>query len=194
MIRNETWGSEGNLIRRETIDLEAGTYTLEVRGVITVPTRPLTAEEVERYTPPPPPQEEVERAALKAAARLDVTERLKAETLDQSTIEAVAGIYDPWEPGLTVTVGDVLQWDGTLVEVLQAHTTQADWEPPYVPALFRIYRTDDGSGPIEWIPGIAVTTEDQVVYQGVTYNVLQAHTTQAGWEPPNVPALFEVVQ
>ena len=191
MIINETRNRTGEVLRRETIDLDAGTYTLEENGAVTVPTRPLTPEEVERFSPPPPPQEEVERAALKAAARLDVTDRLKADALDQATIEAVAGIYDPWEPGLTVTVGDVLQWDGTLVEVLQDHTTQADWEPPDVPALFRIYRTDDGSGPIEWIPGIAVTTEDQVVYQGVTYNVLQSHTTQAGWEPPSAPALFE---
>ena len=127
---------------------------------------------------------------LRAAARLDVTDRLKADALDQATIEAVAGIYDPWEPGLAVTVGQVLRWDGTLVEVLQAHTTQADWTPDVVPALFRVYRTDDGSGPIEWIAGVAVTAGEQVIYQGVTYNVLQSHTTQVGWEPPNVPALY----
>ena len=131
-----------------------------------------------------------ESRALKAAARLDVTDRLRADALDQATIEAVAGIYDPWEPGLAVTVGQVLRWDGTLVEVLQAHTTQADWTPDVVPALFRVFRTDDGSGPIEWIPGIAVTAGEQVIYQGVTYNVLQSHTTQVGWEPPNVPALY----
>ena len=129
--------------------------------------------------------------ALRVAARIAVTDRLKADALDQSTIEAVAAIYDPWEPGLSVAVGDVLRWDGTLVEVLQAHTTQADWTPDVVPALFRVYRTDDGSGPIEWVPGIAVTTEDQVIYEGTTYNVLQAHTTQAGWEPPAAPSLFE---
>jgi hypothetical protein len=81
-----------------------------------------------------------ETRALKAAARLDVTDRLRSDALDQATIEAVAGIYDPWEPRLAVTVGQVLRWDGTLVEVLQAHTTQADWTPDVVPALFRVYR------------------------------------------------------
>ena len=191
LIVNSRQDAGGAFTRRETIDLGAGTYTLEENGVVTVPTRPLTPEEVERFTPPPPPQEEVERAALKAAARLDVTDRLKADALDQATIEAVAGIYDPWEPGLAVTVGQVLRWDGTLVEVLQAHTTQADWEPPDVPALFRVYRTDTGGGPIEWIAGIAVTAGEQVIYQGTTYNVLQSHTTQVGWEPPAVPSLFE---
>ena len=136
---------------------------------------------------------EQEARSLKAAARLDVTERLKGEHLDEATIAQVAGIYDPWEPGLAVAEGDVLQWDGTLVEVLQAHTTQADWEPPAVPALFRIYRTDDGSEPIAWQPGLALEVDEEVTHEGTTYRVTQAHTTQAGWEPPNVPALFEAL-
>ena len=147
--------------------------------------------EPEPWEPPPPPtREEREREAMRIASQVAVTDKLKADALDQATIEAVAGIYDPWEPGLAVTVGQVLRWDGTLVEVLQAHTTQADWTPDVVPALFRVYRTDTGGGPIEWIAGIAVTAGEQVIYQGTTYNVLQSHTTQVGWEPPNVPALY----
>ena len=190
LILNSRQDSAGNYLRRETIDLEAGTYTLEENGE-QVESRALTPEEIERYSPPPPTPEELESRALRAAARLSVTDRLLSDALDQATIEAVAAIYDPWEPGLSVAVGDVLRWDGTLVEVLQAHTTQADWEPPDVPALFRVYRTDTGGGPIEWIAGIAVTAGEQVIYQGTTYNVLQSHTTQVGWEPPAVPSLFE---
>lgn len=35
---------------------------------------------------------------------------------------------------------EVYAWDGTLVEVLQPHTTQADWTPNLVPALFKVHR------------------------------------------------------
>lgn len=49
------------------------------------------------------------------------------------------------------------------------------------------------SGVTEWQPGLVLAVDDEVTYDGVTYRVVQAHTTQPGWEPPNVPALFEVV-
>ena len=183
---------ESGLHSVSTIDLSAGTYTRTEGGEV-VEQRPLTLEEFERYAPPPLTPEEREARALKVAARLDVTERLKAEQLDDATIAEVSEIYDPWEPGLEVAEGDVLRWDGTLVEVLQDHTTQSDWEPPDVPALFRIYRTDDGSEPIAWQPGLAVEVDEEVTYEGTTYRVIQAHTTQTGWEPPETPALFEAL-
>lgn len=36
-------------------------------------------------------------------------------------------------------------------------------------------------------------SDDNVMYDGTEYSCLQAHTSQTGWEPPNVPALWEVV-
>ncbi|MEU0566555.1 carbohydrate-binding protein [Nonomuraea sp. NPDC005983] len=33
----------------------------------------------------------------------------------------------------------------------------------------------------------------RVTYNGVDYECIQAHTSQPGWEPPNVPALWKVV-
>ncbi|HEU0241116.1 MAG TPA: carbohydrate-binding protein [Micromonosporaceae bacterium] len=32
-----------------------------------------------------------------------------------------------------------------------------------------------------------------VTYGGHTYRCIQAHTSQVGWEPPNVPALWQLV-
>jgi hypothetical protein len=31
---------------------------------------------------------------------------------------------------------------------------------------------------------------EEVTYNGVTYKCRQSHTSQVGWEPPNVPALW----
>lgn len=41
-----------------------------------------------------------------------------------------------------------------------------------------------------WAPGVAYKIGDQVTYNGAAYQCLQAHTSMAGWEPSNVPALW----
>ncbi|MEX0173510.1 carbohydrate-binding protein [Streptomyces sp. LMG1-1-1.1] len=43
-----------------------------------------------------------------------------------------------------------------------------------------------------WAAGTAYRAGDAVTYGGPGYVCLQAHTAQAGWEPPNVPALWRV--
>ena len=130
-----------------------------------------------------------ESAAL--AARLSVVDKVRADELDDDTISQLVGIFPAWAVGIDVAVGEVYAWDGTLVECIQAHTTQADWTPDVTPSLWKIHRTDSGNGPIAWIPGITVEVGEQVIYNDQTYNVLQGHTTQEGWEPDVSPALFE---
>jgi predicted carbohydrate-binding protein with CBM5 and CBM33 domain len=44
-----------------------------------------------------------------------------------------------------------------------------------------------------WKAGTAYRVGDTVTYNGVSYRCRQAHTAIAGWEPPNVPALWERV-
>ena len=45
-------------------------------------------------------------------------------------------------------------------------------------------------GVIEWAPGQVVVVGDKRTYQGITYTCIQSHTTQVGWTPPVVPALW----
>ncbi len=128
--------------------------------------------------------------ARKVLADTVIAPQVKAGTLTDAEVAKRAAVFPKWEPGLVVKVGELLQWDGTVVECIQAHTTQADWTPDKVPALFRIYRTPEMT---EWRAGIAVKVSETFTYQGSTYRVLQAHTTQVGWEPPKVPALWAKV-
>ncbi|MEO3931047.1 lytic polysaccharide monooxygenase [Micromonosporaceae bacterium B7E4] len=44
-----------------------------------------------------------------------------------------------------------------------------------------------------WRAGTGYQVGSQVTYGGATYRCLQAHTAIAGWEPPNVPALWQRV-
>ncbi|MFB4294002.1 glycosyl hydrolase family 18 protein [Nonomuraea sp. ATR24] len=43
-----------------------------------------------------------------------------------------------------------------------------------------------------WAPNTAYTAGTVVTYNGVSYKCRQSHTSLPGWEPPNVPALWEV--
>lgn len=55
----------------------------------------------------------------------------------------------------------------------------------------------DGSGTppasVEWVAGVAYTVDSVVTYSAANYRCLQAHTSQVGWEPPNVPALWVAI-
>ena len=44
-----------------------------------------------------------------------------------------------------------------------------------------------------WAPNVTYSTGAQVTYDGKTYKCIQGHTSQTGWEPPNVPALWQLV-
>ncbi|MRG27490.1 glycosyl hydrolase family 18 protein [Laceyella tengchongensis] len=44
----------------------------------------------------------------------------------------------------------------------------------------------------EWQPNTVYKVGDVVTYQGSVYQCLQSHTSLAGWEPPNAPALWKL--
>ncbi|MCL6456534.1 MAG: fibronectin type III domain-containing protein [Gorillibacterium sp.] len=46
----------------------------------------------------------------------------------------------------------------------------------------------------EWAPYVSYALNDTVTYGGNTYKDIQAHTSLPGWEPANVPALWQLVQ
>ncbi|MDO5299625.1 MAG: hypothetical protein Q4F18_09370 [Clostridia bacterium] len=99
-----------------------------------------------------------------------------------------------WKPGLAVLVGDVYSYGSFLWRCLQAHTTQNDWPPDVVPALWRKVEIIHEDEARVWQVGVDYALGDEVAYpdaDGSFFVCLQAHTSQTGWEPPNVPALWK---
>jgi hypothetical protein len=46
----------------------------------------------------------------------------------------------------------------------------------------------------EWSgDSVAYEVGDRVVYEGTIYECIQAHTSQADWQPPAVPVLFDPI-
>ena len=68
--------------------------------------------------------------------------------LDDDEAETVTVLFEEWASGVAYTVGDRRQYDGLLYRCVQALTSQADWMPPAVPALW--VRTSTEEWP-EWI-------------------------------------------
>lgn len=44
-----------------------------------------------------------------------------------------------------------------------------------------------------WRPGVAYLAGEEILHEGRRYRVIQGHTSQAGWAPTAVPALFQEV-
>lgn len=96
-----------------------------------------------------------------------------------------------WVAGEQVTVGTQRTFGGLTYQAIQAHVTQSDWQPPAVPALWRLVVVVSPTG--AWAAGVAYKIGDKVTYSGKTYQCLQAHTSIATWQPPVVPALWKLI-
>lgn len=68
--------------------------------------------------------------------------------LPDEEAETVTALFPDWETDKAYAVGDRVKYNGLLYRCVQAHTSQADWTPDAVPALW--VRTSTEEWP-EWI-------------------------------------------
>lgn len=107
-------------------------------------------------------------------------------------MEEYIDIYEDFEVGEAVSVGDIRKHEGKLYEVIEAHTTQADWTPASVPALWKAITpatTDEGT---EIVPNWKQPTGahdaykkgDKVTFEDKVYESLNDGNT---WSPIDYP-------
>lgn len=116
--------------------------------------------------------------------------------LSQEELNDLMDIYEDFKVGESVAVGDIRKHEGKLYEVIQAHTTQADWLPASVPALWKAITpatTDEGT---EIVPNWKQPTGahdaykkgDKVLFDGKIYesvidgNAYSPTAYPAGWK------------
>ena len=119
-----------------------------------------------------------------------------ANSLDEEKAMEVAYMYDPWEIGKSYNMGDFVTYglngvgDPQLYKVVQAHTSQADWTPNAVPALYVAIGLDENGYPVWSQPTgahDAYNKGDIVDYRGFLYeslidgNVYAPDAYPAGW-------------
>lgn len=109
-----------------------------------------------------------------------------------------------WTPNYyRYEVGDEILHIDAYYVAIQAHTSQPDWSPDLTPSLWE--PTDPGAGEepvdppveddgVEW-SGNAVSYKvgDIRTFEGQEYEVIAAHDSQQGWNPPASPSLWKIV-
>ena len=109
----------------------------------------------------------------------------------QSVYDFINQFPDLPSEGEHVEGGQIYKYGDDAVKARQSHI-RTHHAIADVPALF-LFVPAPVEGTPQWQAGIQVTVGEEYEYEGVTYTVIQSHATQAGWEPPNVPALFSPV-
>jgi len=85
------------------------------------------------------------------------------------------------------SVGDVVDFNGVDYRARQAHTAQ--FTPDQTFALWERVNNMDG----DWAPQIIFQVGDRTRFNGHIWRAIQQHQAVPGWEPPNTPALWELV-
>jgi len=112
----------------------------------------------------------IEKAKLKAQ-QLAIKPIIAEEILTIDEILEVAPLFPVYEIGKAYSIGDIFTYQRSLYEVIQAHTSQADWPPDSTPSL---YKNHTPKGEIEdWRQPLgahdAYMTGDRVLFNGKTY-------------------------
>lgn len=142
---------------------------------------------------PPPSDEELDaiayQNAINAAVRISAAQLVLDSTISPEQRAELIVIYPPWKADEAVKIGDLRRYSGALYRCVQAHTTQADWTPPAVPALWTeavpsgvIAAWRQPLGSFDAYPAGAIVTHNaQTWCSSRDANVWEPGTFDAGW-------------
>ena len=125
-------------------------------------TRPLTAEKV---------------------TRLLIAQQINGLTVDDNTALRMLEFYPDWASGIAYTAEYKVQRSGKLWRCLQAHTSQAGWEPENAPSLWAKVLIPDENVIPEWEQPDSTnpySAGDKVTHNGKTWVSDIANNV---WEP-----------
>jgi hypothetical protein len=104
----------------------------------------------------------------------------------------ITGAVPAWNPDVNYFVANQVNYKDKVYECLQSHRSQVGWEPPNVPALWRI-PPPQGPGISVWQNQTFYHVGTKVIFKGENYECIQEHTSQNDWTPPVTPALWKNV-
>ena len=71
-----------------------------------------------------------------------ISERINDVPMSIEESLELADYFPKWSEGIELAIGKKVSYDGSLFEVLQAHTTQADWNPRCAVSLFKVVQVE----------------------------------------------------
>ena len=105
-------------------------------------------------------------------SRLLIAQQVNTLTVDDNTALRMKDFYPEWSAGVAYEVGFKVQRNGSLWRALQAHTSQATWEPENVASLWvMINETHDGSidDPIPYEGNMELHSDKYYIQDNVIY-------------------------
>lgn len=134
----------------------------------------------------------VEQLETIAVTREVIRKLIPIDELTPEELMELRGIYDPFKVPKAYVTGDIIRYEDKLYKVVQDHTSQDNWTPDAVPAL---YTPIEPEGVIpEWKKPTgehdAYMKGDQILFEGEVYRSLIDSNT---WSPTEYPAGWEAV-
>ncbi len=141
--------------------------------------RDMTDAEIKAYN------KEARRASLEEkqrsmsqeeVSRLLIAQQINGLTVDDNTALRMQEFYPAWAAGESYPAGHKLRHGGRLWRVVQAHTSQAGWEPDKAASLFEtINETHDGTedDPIPYSGNMALVSSLIYVQDGEFYRCIR---------------------
>jgi hypothetical protein len=115
-----------------------------------------------------------------------------SEILTQQQLTDLATIYPQWRINKYYKSNEVFAKDSLLFRVIQAHTSQADWQPETTGSLYTPFRAPGEIS--DWVQPTgahdAYQTGEKVNYNGKTYESLIDNNT---WSPDAYPAGWKLI-
>jgi hypothetical protein len=79
-------------------------------------------------------------------------EQIMATEPDDETLATMPDLFPAWRPWQDVESGQLYQHEGKTIRAVSTHTTQPDWNPLTLPALYTILgEPDPGTGLPAWV-------------------------------------------
>ena len=126
-------------------------------------------------------------------ANLQATRKLiRVDELSEEELLDMIDLYENYEVGKFYKIDDIFKHDNKLYKVIQEHTSQEDWIPSELPALY-LNMMPENVIP-EWVQPTGVhdayNTGDKVIYEGKVYESLIDGNT---WSPVDYPSSWKSV-
>lgn len=109
---------------------------------------------------------------LEEVSRMFISQQINTLEVDDNTALRMKGYYPEWAAGVSYEVGFKVQYNAKLWRVVQAHTSQATWEPENAASLWEVINeTHEGTidDPIPYDGNMALEQDKHYIQSSVIY-------------------------
>lgn len=150
------------------------------------------------YSEEDAPTESADFIQVAAVRNLMAATKAGIQSMSLSAAEALEmkDVYPDWKEGIAVKTGERYNSDGDLWEVVQGHTTQANWKPSLntLSLWKKVQAEHSGTAddPIPFEQGMSIETGKYYSQYGVTYKAIQ-DAVAVVYDLYQIPAIVQPV-